>query len=472
MHPTQRALWQMRSDVEDPAPLNLAFGLLLDGPFEARSLEWALQAMILRHESLRTKFYGPANDPVAEVISNVSLSLEYIEASFKTFDDRVAGLLGYFHEASRVRLDTPPLLRAQCLRLEPDQHLLLLTFNHLAVDGWALELFGRETEQLYSAHLARASSPLPSLDAMQVLSVEADAQAWRRGPFAKREIEERRRRYSGLATRSIRPFGNSTQGIKKVRRRVLAISPQTIKAFRDSNTKGGISLFPAMLTAVAIAVCRHCGLDEIVVSTLIANRHTSTAQRVLGAQYGASALRIFAPRTSSPSDVLHRVVDELYDVMSHRLEISTILELLGQAASSNEPVVPSCMVLMDRQPMNRLQLEDVTVRPLSTLTVEASSLHNELELAVPFHSDFVVFLRQYSDSAGISIFWDPKSIPNIDSLADMIVLNLKNVGCDLELAENALDSQEGHSTVAVALEGWRRAAPAVDALSPLPIPKY
>ena len=153
MLPTQRELWRLRSTLPRPAALNLAFGLLLDGPFDPSAMEWALQELVNRHEPLRSAHSGPGNGPATEVLSPVDMRLEYVELSSATGSSRVMDLLGRFAKAVDREVEAPPLLRAQCLLLEPDQHLLLLTFNHLAVDGWALELFCREAELLYGARI-------------------------------------------------------------------------------------------------------------------------------------------------------------------------------------------------------------------------------------------------------------------------------------------------------------------------------
>ena len=75
MLPTQRALWELQSAPSDPAALNLAFGLLLDGPFDCAAMEWTLQELVRRHEPLRTVYSGPVDRPVMEVVPDTTLTL-------------------------------------------------------------------------------------------------------------------------------------------------------------------------------------------------------------------------------------------------------------------------------------------------------------------------------------------------------------------------------------------------------------
>jgi len=466
---TQRALWKLRSTIPDPTVLNLAFGLLLEGPFDRTSMEWALQELVRRHEPLRTVYSGSVDCPVAEVAPDVDMALEYEEVSGTSGHSRFAGLLNRFREMLHCPIDAPPLLRARCLHLEPDQHVLLLVFNHLAVDGWALELFGREAEQLYAARLARTASPLPALRVRQLQAVEREWETWRGGSQAQAELEERRREFTKLSGRAVLPFGSVNRSAGTLRRRVLAVPQDVLKAWRASSTRAGLTLFPAVVSAVAVAICRQFGLQEVVLAALIANRHSTTAQRVLGAHYGATALRVAGAEGTAITDVMNKVVDRLLAAMSHRLDIGTLTELLGQCAGASEPLVPSCVVVMDRHPMNRLLLEDVKVTPLSTLAVDSRRLHNDLDLSVTPGADLVVFLRHFADSAGITIFWDPARIPAIEALIDEIAGALKLLGGGLQRDAPHLELEQGVTACALDQDGWTAAVPGVDALSPLPL---
>jgi hypothetical protein len=469
MLPTQRALWQLQSTLPDRAALNLAFGLLLEGPFDCRAMAFVFQELVKRHEPLRTAYFGQIDRPVEAVVSDVPVTLEYEDLSASAGHRRVRRLLDCFRETSRCHIDAPPLLRARCLLLEPDEHLLLLVFHHLAVDAWGLELFCREAEQLYAARLARAASPLATLRVGQLDAIAHEWQIWRRGSQAQAEVEQRRLEFAKLNPHGVRPFGTAVRSTAALRRRVLAVPQSVLNTWQASNAKAGLTLFPAIVSAVAVALCRQFDLEEVILATLIANRHGTAAQQILGAHYGATALRIFAGGSTTVTNVMDHVVDRLLASMSNRLDIETVAELLGQCAGASGPLVPSCMVVMDRHPMNRLLLEDVMVTPISTLAVPADQMHSDLDLAVSGTADFVVFLRHFGASAGITIFWDPMKVPAIDELVERIGSALRLLGGGLSCAPSDLIVNEGLAARAVDQNGWISVVPAVDALSPLPL---
>src|SRR5215510_13393596 len=101
MLPTQRALWKLRCTLRDPTVLNLAFGLLLDGPFDRMAMEWVLRELVRRHQPLRTAYSGPADCPAVEVASDPDIQLEYEDASATADGRHIGELHDHFHKAMR-----------------------------------------------------------------------------------------------------------------------------------------------------------------------------------------------------------------------------------------------------------------------------------------------------------------------------------------------------------------------------------
>src|SRR5262249_31375028 len=56
-----------------------------------------------------------------------------------------------------------PLIRARLLRLEDEEHVLLVTVHHIVADGWSIGLLTQELGTLYGAYSCGKASPLPEL---------------------------------------------------------------------------------------------------------------------------------------------------------------------------------------------------------------------------------------------------------------------------------------------------------------------
>ena len=71
-----------------------------------------------------------------------------------------AKLLAEAEARELFNLTQSPLVRAKLLRLAPDDCLLLLTWHHIASDGWSMGVFYRELTTLYEAFAQGRPSPL------------------------------------------------------------------------------------------------------------------------------------------------------------------------------------------------------------------------------------------------------------------------------------------------------------------------
>src|SRR5205085_11432965 len=90
------------------------------------------------------------------------------------------------HEAQRpFDLTRGPLLRAQVLRLGPQEHVLLLTVHHIVSDGWSMQVLFQELSALYAAYAAGLPSPLPELPIQY-----ADFALWQRQWLQGEELED------------------------------------------------------------------------------------------------------------------------------------------------------------------------------------------------------------------------------------------------------------------------------------------
>ena len=56
-----------------------------------------------------------------------------------------------------------PLVRADLLVLEKQDHFLQINFHHIIIDEWSIALFFSELKQIYTARLEKTTADLPEL---------------------------------------------------------------------------------------------------------------------------------------------------------------------------------------------------------------------------------------------------------------------------------------------------------------------
>ncbi|HVR07865.1 MAG TPA: amino acid adenylation domain-containing protein, partial [Thermoanaerobaculia bacterium] len=177
---------------------NLPLTLELRGALRPEILAGCLDEMVRRHESLRTTFAVAAGRPVPVVADRLALPLPLVDlrglpgASRRTESRRLAQ-----HAGEQVfDLTRGPLLDTRLVRLQADEHYLLVTLHHIVFDGWSLGVFTRELAALYAAFREGRPSPLPAL-AIQYLDYAAWQRQWLLGEEARRQGEYWRGRLAG-----------------------------------------------------------------------------------------------------------------------------------------------------------------------------------------------------------------------------------------------------------------------------------
>jgi hypothetical protein len=136
----------------------------LDGTLDEAALQQALDALVARHESLRTGFPAIDGEPVQRIAAVARCPLE-----------RIAAADADAHARRPFDLEQPPLLRAALWRGEDGAQRLQLVTHHIVSDGWSQGVLQREVGALYAAALRGGDAGLPALPVQY-----ADFARWQR----------------------------------------------------------------------------------------------------------------------------------------------------------------------------------------------------------------------------------------------------------------------------------------------------
>ena len=141
----QQRLWFLSQLDPDGATYNLPIALHLAGPLNVDALQKSFDEIIRRHEVLRTVFAIENDQPVQIVKQSLKMSLPITDLSAQAEDARVEVQLLSSEEVSRpFNLSTGPLIRGSLLRLNEQEHILLLTLHHIVSDGWSMSVLVRD----------------------------------------------------------------------------------------------------------------------------------------------------------------------------------------------------------------------------------------------------------------------------------------------------------------------------------------
>ena len=159
-HP-QRQMWLIDQIAPGNAAYNLSVGFRMKGRLDAGALENAFNAVVARHEILRTTFAFRAGEPQQLIHPRLSIHLDETKFDHLPPDARESTAHALASEISAQPFDLShlPLLRVSLFALDDDEHVLVVNIHHIVADGLSIALLLREVDAHYLGPQSVAARP-------------------------------------------------------------------------------------------------------------------------------------------------------------------------------------------------------------------------------------------------------------------------------------------------------------------------
>ncbi|MCP4660215.1 MAG: amino acid adenylation domain-containing protein, partial [bacterium] len=315
----QERLWFLDRYEPDSPIYNVPVIYQLTGRLSPPALAGSLRAVVERHETLRTTF---REGPRQHVAVEVAVELPRVDLRRLSAVSRraAAGLLAADEARRPFDLAAGPLLRAVLLRLEDQEHRLLLTFHHIISDAWSLEILDRELAAFYQALTSGDSrTGLPELPVQY-----ADFAGWQRRWLAGAVLEEQlaywRERFAGtpaaleLPADRPRPPVPSHRGATVSRKLPGALA----ETLRSLGHRQGATLFMTLLAGFLTLLHRYTGQRDLVVGTPVANRGRREIEGLIGLFLNTLVLRVDLTDDPGSDELLSRVREAALGAYAHQ----------------------------------------------------------------------------------------------------------------------------------------------------------
>ncbi|WP_416362916.1 non-ribosomal peptide synthetase [Pseudomonas sp. NFX183] len=390
-------LWQMEPD--SPA-YNVGGMARLRGVLDVGRFEAALQALIMRHETLRTTF--PSLDGVAQqkVAPQTGLRMDWQDFSALTEAERQLRLQQLAdHEAhTPFNLETGPLLRACLVKAGEQEHYLVLTLHHIVTEGWAMDIFARELSALYEAFIDERDSPLAPLP-VQYLDYSVWQRQWLESGERQRQLDYwigqlgHEHPLLELPGDRPRPPVQSHQG--ELYR--FDLSDELAARVRAFNAERGLTLFMTMTATLAVLLYRYSGQTDLRIGAPVANRIRPESEGLIGAFLNTQVLRCQLNGQMKVGELFEQVRHTVIEGQSHQdLPFDHLVEALQppRSAAYNPLFQVMCNVQRWEFQQSR-QLAGMTVEYLANdaratkfdLNLEVTDLDHRLGCCLTYSTD-------------------------------------------------------------------------------------
>jgi len=304
-------LWQL-----DPgsAAYHVPTALHLRGSLNVVALEQAFQALVQRHEALRTTFVEEGEQTWqviqpqrAQVVEQQAVDAHGIAAAVE-------------HEIRRpFDLLNGPLMRVKLLRVQPDHHVLVITQHHIISDGWSMQIIVDELIQFYGAFCAGTEAALRELPLQY-----ADYAAWQRQWMAEgestRQLAYWREKLGGEQPVLELPFDFPRPAEQSLRGARLDFNLPAELAFglQALAQREQVTLFVLLLASFQMLLHRYSGQGDIRVGVPVANRNRMETEGLVGFFVNTQVLRAEFDSQASFRDLLQQVRQSVLDAQTYQ----------------------------------------------------------------------------------------------------------------------------------------------------------
>nr|WP_191910490.1 non-ribosomal peptide synthetase [Microbispora cellulosiformans] len=310
-------------------------GIRFRGDLDPGRMRSAVRALTVRHPALRARFVRDGlREPVQVIAAAEPVPWDVRDLRSVPAADRDAeyAALSVAERSHRFRLDADLLLRATLVRMDDDDHRLLLTSHHLTFDGWSSQLMVRDLLALYEAGEQE--------DALPATRPYEEYLAWLNEQDHAAALGEWRSALAGLEDPTL-VADSGRRGEETAKRLEMTLTKSETAALVTTARSAGLTLNSIFQGAWALVLSDLTGSHDVVFGTTVAGRPADLPgiEETVGLFINTLPVRVNVHPARCVHDVLASVQDEqarlmefpyvslsqLQDLSGHRTLFDTLL---------------------------------------------------------------------------------------------------------------------------------------------------
>jgi len=321
---SEELMWQ--ADVGHPQILpffdcarSLWLVLRFQGPLNKDALRASLDAVVQRHEVLRSRFVARNGQPVRLISPSTSLNFTTIDRRrsahanpSEIVEKEIKPLLEQFD------LACGPILRAALVELSSDEHILAIAVHHIVFDRWSRRLLELELRRFYCGFVTGSDPdmrPLPVqyqgyvLWQREQLNTERGRKLTTYWTSKLSGLPVLRLPYDGIYGTEI----STTSGTSW-----FTIPQEEVDRLVVLSRRSRTTLAATMLSVFTLFLSRLCATDEVAVGVPLSDRRRPEFEEVIGLFMNVVVVRASISNKLTFLELLDRVRRNLVDACVHQ----------------------------------------------------------------------------------------------------------------------------------------------------------
>jgi len=393
----QQRLWFLAQLEPDSPFYNIPAAVRLQGQLNVEALEQSFNEIISRHEALRTNFQIRGEQAVAVTSEEKFLTLSIFDISDLSANQKEVEIKQQTLQEAQTPFDlnSDLLLRVKLLRLDEQEHIILLTMHHIVSDGWSIGVLVEELATLYQAFCHGQPSPLPAIPIQY-----GDFAIWQQKYLQEKVLRLQKTYWKQqlggslavlqLPTDYPRPAVQSYKGKKYC----FTVSKSLTTALKTLSLQAEATLFMTLLAAFKTLIYRYINQDDIIIGTAIANRNLPQIEKLIGFFVNTLVLRTDVSSNPSFLELLRRVKEVTLDAYNHQdLPFDQLVEEIQPERNLSHNPLFQVWFALDNSPKPSLKIEGLT---LTTLEVDTGTAQFELSLDMVEQQEELIGTLEYN----------------------------------------------------------------------------
>ena len=378
---------------------NMARAFRIRGWLDVESLRRSLDTIRERHEVLRSVFRLIEGHLVQALAAAPVPSLPVIDLGGLAEEAGGAEALRLAEEEARGSFDLAqgPLLRTTLLRLNAEEHVLVVVVHQAVFDERSWEIFDQELAALYEAFHGGLPPPLARLP-IQYADFAIWQRDWLRGRALEDQLSYWKRQLEGAPAVLRLPSSRrrSEEPTFRGATETVSLGREMTEGLRAFSDRHGATLFMTLLAAFQALLRLHSGRGDVTVGSPVEGRHRSGTEGLIGPFANTLVFRSDLSGDPTFLEVLRRVREAVIQAHAHQdLPFEKLIEELNPERTLRHPPLLQVTLNLKNNPDAPLRLAGLAVSPLPLaaeitrydLALSFSETNGELSASLQYAAD-------------------------------------------------------------------------------------
>ena len=360
---TQQRVWFIDRLAPGGSAYNIHASVRIKGILDLAVLEQVLQAIVSRHESLRTRFDFVDGEPRQIIEENVAVPLPVLDLSAHEEEQETAARALARDEIQKpFDLQRGPLVRTSLLKLAEQDHVLVVTMHHIVSDGWSLGILVREVSALYKAFSVGEPSPLTELP-IQYADYSVWQRQWVSGEVLEQQLNYWKKQLAEVSVLDL-PTDFPRPLLQSQRADIMpfSVSLELTVKLKQICLQHGTTLYMTLLAAFQTLMSRYSRQYDIATGTAIAGRRRKETEALIGFFVNTLVLRTDLSGAPAFTTLLQRVKQSTLEAFAHQdVPFEKLVEVISPERDLGHSPLYQVMFTLQNAPYAALQLGQATL---------------------------------------------------------------------------------------------------------------